>query len=410
MIVITTPDEFNEILKDELFVMVPVLEFPKIHRKGNTLSFIYGIGSTSKKEFLYNNVHYDYPASECDIGLLRIKNDQIILNKGILPIYESVMEGNLILWHEKGDRLPNFFESTHCASDVPIFRWIETLRPYLHRIIKCIDVIEYPFFRKYDNFLNQLIQIENAGLYVDISDNNSCEGNARIEYTEYFPYTTTGRPSNRFAGINYAALNKNDGSRNKYISRFKSGTLVEFDYEAYHIHLISKLIGFSFDENPYLSLSRKIFNIETPGQQELDAIKNLVFSQVYGGVRSEFIHIDFFQKLNTFIDRLRIPYNNGTLNTFLFKRPFRKSDNLIKTFNYLLQNLESELNSIILTKINRFLRERESKCILYTYDSFLFDINPDENYVIHELRSIIESINVPCRIKSGKNYGEMTLL
>ena len=32
-------------------------------------------------------------------------------------------------------------------------------------------------------------------------------------YSEYNLFTSTGRPSNRFGGINFAALNKKDGSR-----------------------------------------------------------------------------------------------------------------------------------------------------------------------------------------------------
>ena len=47
-----------------------------------------------------------------------------------------------------------------------------------------------------------------------------------LVYSEYNPYTTTGRPSNRFGGTNFAALNKTDGSREKYISRFDGGMLV----------------------------------------------------------------------------------------------------------------------------------------------------------------------------------------
>ncbi len=41
-----------------------------------------------------------------------------------------------------------------------------------------------------------------------------------IEWTEYHPYTLTSRPSNNFGGINYAALNKDDGSRDRFVSRF----------------------------------------------------------------------------------------------------------------------------------------------------------------------------------------------
>ena len=41
-------------------------------------------------------------------------------------------------------------------------------------------------------------------------------------YTEYNLYTSTGRPSNKFGGVNFAALNKEDGSRNSFVFIFIS--------------------------------------------------------------------------------------------------------------------------------------------------------------------------------------------
>ena len=66
-------------------------------------------------------------------------------------------------------------------------------------------------------------------------------------YSEYNPYTATGRPSNRFGGLNFAALNKKDGSRKKFISRYgKEGMLVEMDYDAYHLRLIGDEVNYKF--------------------------------------------------------------------------------------------------------------------------------------------------------------------
>jgi hypothetical protein len=63
-------------------------------------------------------------------------------------------------------------------------------------------------------------------------------------YTEFNPYTITGRPSSGAARINLNSLNKEDGTRRMIISRHPNGRLVEFDYDSYHIRLIAKLIGF----------------------------------------------------------------------------------------------------------------------------------------------------------------------
>ena len=56
----------------------------------------------------------------------------------------------------------------------------------------------------------------------------------------------TGRPSNRFGGLNFG-LNKKDGSRKKFISRYgKEGMLVEMDYDAYHLRLIGEVVDYQF--------------------------------------------------------------------------------------------------------------------------------------------------------------------
>lgn len=46
-------------------------------------------------------------------------------------------------------------------------------------------------------------------------------GPSNIVHSQYNVYTSTGRPSNRFDGINYSALNKEDGSRKCFQSRFR---------------------------------------------------------------------------------------------------------------------------------------------------------------------------------------------
>ena len=90
-------------------------------------------------------------------------------------------------------------------------------------------------YKKFNNtLLHNLFTIEDAGLFTE----------KETENCYYNPYTLTGRPSNKFNKVNYAALNKSDGTRNKYISRFKNGGILELDYDAYHLRLIANCIGY----------------------------------------------------------------------------------------------------------------------------------------------------------------------
>jgi hypothetical protein len=49
-----------------------------------------------------------------------------------------------------------------------------------------------------------------------------------------------------------------------------------------------------------------------------------------------------------------------------------------KLLNYVLQNLETSTNVIILYEIFKILRGKNTKLILYVFDSFLFDVDESE--------------------------------
>ena len=66
-------------------------------------------------------------------------------------------------------------------------------------------------------------------------------------FTEYNPYTITSRPSNRHLGINYGALNKTDGSRDVFVPK-KGKLFLQFDYDAYHVRIIGKLIKYDLPD------------------------------------------------------------------------------------------------------------------------------------------------------------------
>ena len=88
-------------------------------------------------------------------------------------------------------------------------------------------------------------------------------------YSEYNIFTSTGRPSNRFGGTNFAALNKKDGSRKPYVSRYKNGVLVEMDYDAYHLRLIGELIGYDFPKGSVHEHMAEFFGVDYEESKKL---------------------------------------------------------------------------------------------------------------------------------------------
>ena len=75
--------------------------------------------------------------------------------------------------------------------------------------------------------------------------------------------------------------------------------------------------------------------------------------------------------------------------------------NAQKFFNYILQATETEFNIEVLKK----LVENDTVPILYTYDSFLFELS-DKNQV-EGIKAVLESYGFPVRMDVGNNYSEV---
>jgi hypothetical protein len=83
-------------------------------------------------------------------------------------------------------------------------------------------------------------------------------------------------------------------------------------------------------------------------------------------------------------------------------------------FNYYIQMYETEKNAIVLKTILEYLQTYllKSVPVLYTYDSILFDVHPDEldTIVTHLIPSCIDTDAFPIKLKKGLNYKNMTPL
>ena len=259
--------------------------------------------------------------------------------------------------------------------------------------------------KTYENLILSLFEsIEKNGLYT-IDD--------KFEYSKYNLFTTTGRPSNSNNGVNYAALNKNDGSRKKYISRFKSGCLLEMDFDAYHIRLIASLIDYKLpDTSVHEYFAKQFYGVSSVTKKEYEQSKAMSFQVLYGGVPKELESIEYFNKTKQYIFNLWHNYNNkGYIETPIFKRRLYKNNlpdmKPQKLFNYLIQAYETERNIVVIEKIQKILEGYKSKLILYTYDAFLFDFAKEELHLKEKIKSIT---GLPVKMHIGNNYDDMSIL
>lgn len=243
--------------------------------------------------------------------------------------------------------------------------------------------------------------IEKSGLY-------TLEG---MEHSKYNPYTLTGRPSNTNNGVNYAALNKEDGSRDRFSSRFDSGVLVEFDFDAYHLRLIANLINYDFPEKSvHDHLGKMYYDTDRLTQEEYEESKRISFRVLYGGIPKEFENISYFKNVKNYIFSLWDIYNRkGYMETPIYKRKFYKHNyeemNPQKLFNYQIQAYETEKNIEVILSLKELLKDKKTKMILYTYDSLLFDVSPADGKEI--VAQISKLMDMPTKAKYGKNYGNM---
>lgn len=251
-------------------------------------------------------------------------------------------------------------------------------------------------------------EIESQGIKVDKQCFIDCYGNdlrypefnlakGKI-YSQYNLYTTTGRPSNTYNSINFAALNKNNGERMCY--RPTNDKFIEFDIQGYHPRLIGDMIDFNFgDRNTYEMLG------ESLGVTQQEA-KELTFKQLYGGVWAEYKDQPFFKDIVTLTDGIWDEYQYGgqyaTQN-----RVFVRDEEMTpsKLLNYVIQSAETSNNVMLLGGILHLLRNRKTKLVLYTYDAFLFDFANEDKELLTEIKDII---HYPINIKQGNTYHGLT--
>ena len=220
-------------------------------------------------------------------------------------------------------------------------------------------------------------------------------------YSQYNLKTLTTRPSNRFNGVNYAALNKEDGSRKSFIPRNEK--FIEIDITAYHPTISSHLVNFEFSDSDIHSSFATMYGVDR------EKAKELTFKQLYGGVFKQYRELPFFRRIQSYIDNTWQTFQKtGEIETeisgYKYYRDSLENMNPQKLFNYILQNYETSQNILILWDILSILRGKKSKLVLYTYDSFLIDLSDEEQDLVKDVQKIFENYKLNTKIKYGSSY------
>ena len=261
---------------------------------------------------------------------------------------------------------------------------------------------------KYDEFFNSRVSvvfnaIERNGIHIcnDTFSEYFHPVDGEYVYTQFNLKTTTTRPSNKFKNVNYAALNKENGCRKSFIPR--NNRFVEIDISAYHPSLAASLIGYDFANIDIHAHFASLYGVDYKKSKEL------TFKQLYGGVFENYKHLEFFQGIEKYVGETWRKFESDgfvecEISGYRYEKENLQNMNPQKLFNYILQNLETSMNVRILWDMCIILRKCKTKLVLYTYDSFLFDLDNDEEGILEEIREVFKKYKLNIKEIEGYDY------
>ena len=423
--IIQNKSHLNDIIDKNIqseVVIIPTLCDKNLHPKRNQLSLLYlkWLSTNDENIIVLNHSEKrkdnDLTLEFVEEALNKNKENKYIFDKKAFNhtmSLNSLNDTNLNFYLDSSNPLyiDNLTTNTHDFFHINfstlnnINRYIPIMK-HLEYGRKLVNKMRNLFFydernKNYnENVIDNLTEIEDNGLF--ISDNG-------YQYSQYNIYTSTGRPSNRFGGVNFAALNKSDRTREKYVSRYgEKGCMIEMDYDAYHLRLIAEIVDYNFPEGSVHQYLADQYDVDYA------KAKSLSFAYLYGEIPYMIYQtIPFFNKVQKYIDKKWLEYKqNNFVVSDIYNRKIGKSlsfTNKSKLFNYCIQLLETENNMRMLDDLLPLLEGKKTKLILYSYDSFLLDFHKDDGMdFLKKIKKVIEQNDTyPVKVGWGTNYHKM---
>ena len=229
-----------------------------------------------------------------------------------------------------------------------------------------------------------------------------------IVLTQYNLYNATSRPTNAFNSVNFAAIPKDTEYRKCFIPQ--GDFFVEFDFDGYHLRLLSDQILYPLtEESAHKQLAKHYFGTEDITEEQYLEAKQINFQAIYGKIPEQHRNLEIFQKIQEYIDTMWNFFNdNGVVYNPISDKPFTKELKEMhpaKLMNYMMQSLETARNILILKDVLRYLKDKKTKIVLYTYDAILFDFHKEDGReTLEEVQRLMESgKKYPVKFKFSKD-------
>ena len=420
-------------IKDRKTLLVPIYCSPTNHPAVNRLCAIY-IYTEDDVERMVPMYHTEQLRgfSELVLEFMALQNIFVHDKKRWLQTggNNAVWDVKTLWWYTYGEA----YDESHYVTAAHQFYWrrhtaldaVNCIVPLQQHMAMCQKIRHYAwpmcvnakltdsYLQFNDTYPKTFATIESAGLAVDETFRMPELIHDGRVYSQYHYHTTTGRPSNAFRGFNFAAMNKEDGTRAAFHSRFERGALVEMDFDSYHVRLIAKMIGYELPTSSIHDyLGRFYFGVDELTDEQRDESKSITFRLLYGGIDREFLSIPFFAQVNDFVYKIWNKWKKtGCVETPILKRNICREglQNMTanKLFNYYLQAVETEVSVRKLQQVQEMLQSYTSCMILYTYDSVLFDVNYQEaRELLPQIKAVLEQGNFPVKMKVGDIYDKI---
>ena len=420
---VETQEQFDKLqfeLGPEIFV-VPIQTHPEIHPGIYAPLCLYLRDVSQPKGFLVNYFHPE----ALQFDPLQVKEYLRTFKKIYTPDKKALSHSyfgnntydlNLFEYKEVKKQTQThlfysqrYYESEDLNSVIPIvkhFEQCEIIFDEYASIIKRYAPNEY-----HNDLSNVFWFIERNGLRVNSAFERYFELKRPFlsrynsyTFTQYNLNTTTGRPSNTFNSLNFAALPKENGSRSVFIPR--NDFLLEIDLTAYHPTLIGQMVGYN---SPTGDIYEDFGN--QYGMDRAEA-KNLVFKQLYGHIFDQYKDFEFFQLTQKLIEEIwNIFTKTGKYVVQETGKVFKKDDlpnmNPQKLFNYVIQHWETYSNVAILKEIIYIINNKETKLVLYVYDAFVLDVSKQDKEEIKQILTVFKDKNLQIKTSYGPDYNTL---
>lgn len=261
---------------------------------------------------------------------------------------------------------------------------------------------------------------------------NNSDGMPFIKLSYSNKRTITGRINCIDKRFNPQMLPKDSPDRKRIVSRFKGGKLVVFDYVSFETKLSlflsqnKNFIEKYQNKDLHEETAKVIFNKNNLSQNERAIGKSINHALIYGAGDEILKKIlkdtenkdDILERVRMFLSPIIDFSKQIQVSCEEFGYIINSFGTIVKpqktwaTFSNFVSAMAADVLVEKLYVIRNLLLDKKSKFIFQVHDSFIFDIHPEENFLIDEIKEVLsqfKNITLQVDASEGQNLYECNL-